>query len=112
MFTVAAFCHNDGRITSSRITTHDKDKCSGRACVIHNPSDHHMRDWLLNWRDDIKVMERICEHGVGHPDPDHLAYVKGPGMHGCDGCCDASVSCGFLARNPMRFRKDTDDSDA
>jgi hypothetical protein len=43
-------------------------------------------------------MERICPHGVGHPDPDDLAYrisiakkmgkdTKYLGIHGCDGCC-------------------------
>lgn len=55
-----------------------------------------MRDWPQNWRDDTGVMERICPHGVGHPDPDHMTYVtlthgpevaRGHGIHGCDGCC-------------------------
>jgi hypothetical protein len=41
-------------------------------------------------------MERICPHGVGHPDPDHLAFVEErygtdeasvESVHGCDGCC-------------------------
>jgi hypothetical protein len=41
-------------------------------------------------------MERVCEHGVGHPDPDHVSHirrVKGDdyanvdAIHGCDGCC-------------------------
>jgi hypothetical protein len=45
-------------------------------CVIHSPSDHSMRDWPLNWRSDTGVMERFCPHGVGHPDPDHMAYVR------------------------------------
>jgi hypothetical protein len=33
-------------------------------------------------------MERICPHGIGHPDPDDPAF-KNPieGVHGCDGCC-------------------------
>jgi hypothetical protein len=74
--------------------THGRDKCDGRACCIHDPSDHHMRTWPLNWRSDTGVMERICPHGVGHPDPDHMAYVRSlgaglewQGVHGCDGCC-------------------------
>jgi hypothetical protein len=29
-------------------------------------------------------MERICSHGVGHPDPDEINTDK---THGCDGCC-------------------------
>lgn len=79
---------------------HLPDRCYGRPCVIHNPSDHHMRDWPLHWRDDRGICERICPcphgpgahddgshcgHGIGHPDPDQL----GDGVHGCDGCCSA-----------------------
>lgn len=29
-------------------------------------------------------MERICPHGVGHPDPDD---TNPDTVHGCDGCC-------------------------
>jgi hypothetical protein len=34
-------------------------------------------------------MERICEHGIGHPDPDDRRIRTGEDMgdHGCDGCC-------------------------
>jgi hypothetical protein len=69
--------------------THDPAKCEGRPCVIHNPSDHHMRDWKLNWRADKYLMERICPcHGVGHPDLDDIAYHRSvgnewKGIHGC-----------------------------
>ena len=76
--------------TGQTVLVHDKSRCSGQHCVIHNPSGHHMKDWPTNWRDDIGVMERICEHGVGHPDPDHLAYsprANSDAVHGCDGCC-------------------------
>lgn len=75
------------------ISTHPPEKCAGRACVIHAPSEHHMRDWPLNWRADRYLMERMCEHGVGHPDPDDVAYQKiarpeaAAGMHSCDLCC-------------------------
>jgi hypothetical protein len=58
-----------------KLVTHTPDKCKGRHCCIHNPSDHHMRKWLMNYRQDKGMMERICpEHGVGHPDPDDLDY--------------------------------------
>jgi hypothetical protein len=75
---------------------HDRADCTGGACPIHSPSDHRMRDWPLNWRDDRRLMERICPHGIGHPDPDHLAHTERlrgkeaadtEGVHGCDGCC-------------------------
>lgn len=71
---------------------HEEKDCRDRPCVIHNPTDHHMRKWALHWRDDRGIFERICEHRVGHPDPDQFAYwhligQEWQGVHGCDGCC-------------------------
>jgi hypothetical protein len=71
---------------------HPETACAGRNCVIHNPSNHHMRLWPLVWRDDKGVMERTCPHGVGHPDPDDAAFLMSVGrehltIHGCDLCC-------------------------
>lgn len=57
------------------VNVHNPARCEGRGCCVHHPSDHHMKTWPKVWREDIKVMERTCPHGVGHPDPDHLAYV-------------------------------------
>lgn len=74
------------------VNVHDRTQCGGEHCVLHNPSTHHMATWPLLWRDDIGVFERICECGVGHPDPDQFEYWHRVGMrwkiqHGCDGCC-------------------------
>jgi hypothetical protein len=74
------------------VNVHDPSKCAGEFCVMHNPSDHHMRDWPTNWRGDRGLMERMCPHGVGHPDPDALAFHERlgeswQGVHGCDGGC-------------------------
>lgn len=79
------------------VNVHPSQDCEGEHCVIHNPSDHAMRDFPLQWREagplDIKPshFERICPHGIGHPDPDSAAYLKNVGenvsIHGCDGCC-------------------------
>jgi hypothetical protein len=75
---------------------HEPSACAGQPCVIHNPSDHHMRDWQLHWRSDRKMFERICPCGVGHPDPDQIAYwerslperlAQAESVHGCCGCC-------------------------
>jgi hypothetical protein len=63
---------------------HDPSECAGRPCAIHNRSDHHMRAFPQHWRDDRKLMERTCPHGVGHPDPDD---INPDHVHGCDGCC-------------------------
>lgn len=81
-----AFLERGGRV-------HLPDKCQGEFCVVHNPSKHHMRDWPRVLRSSTLV-ERTCPHGVGHPDPDSLAYFlrlhpqnEAFGVHGCDGCC-------------------------
>ena len=67
------------------IIAHDIDVCDmSIPCCIHNPSDHHMRTWPQHWRDDRGIMERICEHGCGHPDPDDKSLDR---IHGCCGCC-------------------------
>ncbi len=71
---------------------HPVRDCAGRNCCIHNPSDHHMVEWPLVWREDRQLMERRCTHGVGHPDPDSIRYGRqfagrDMGVHGCDGCC-------------------------
>jgi hypothetical protein len=44
-------------------------------CVIHNPSRHHMREWPLLLR-STTLLERVCPHGVGHPDPDSAAFLN------------------------------------
>jgi hypothetical protein len=77
------------------INAHHPDKCKDQSsCSIHKPSQHHMREWPQNWRMDGYLMERICPHGIGHPDPDHMLYMMTSGQydpiletHGCDGCC-------------------------
>ncbi|GAA2608619.1 hypothetical protein GCM10010399_44310 [Dactylosporangium fulvum] len=78
------------------LLVHDPARCAGQRCCIHNPSDHLMRDWPQLWRDDRQLMERVCRHGAGHPDPDDLDYKRRTrgdeyahyeGIHGCDGCC-------------------------
>ena len=78
-----------GRMTN----VHDPANCEGRGCAIHNhPSDHPLKDATLNWRQDRGILERICKHGVGHPDMDSASYLDSIGqgfqnVHGCDGCC-------------------------
>lgn len=74
------------------VNNHKRDQCAGEFCCLHNPSDHPLKDAQLNWRADRGIMERICEHGIGHDDLDDLAFrrkmgVESSGIHGCDGCC-------------------------
>jgi hypothetical protein len=50
----------------------DKD-CILHGCSVHNPTNHSMVEWPTSFREDTGMMERVCEHGVGHPDPNALA---------------------------------------
>jgi len=83
------------------LRTHGIDECEP-PCSIHWPSRHHMADWPQVWRSAMDfgdwrdLMERICPHGCGHPDPDHIAFIRNKlgddharmeSLHGCDGCC-------------------------
>src|SRR5690242_385678 len=82
-----------------RLHVHDREDCEGPHCCIHNPSDHPLRDMELMWRSDVGPMgkmERLCTHGIGHPDPDDVEYRQSHGdpnaqlwadTHACDGCC-------------------------
>lgn len=79
-------------VVGGTLRTHPKGACAGEFCAVHNPSDHPLRDAPLNWRGDRGIMERICPCGIGHDDPDDLAYRasvgrEASGTHGCCGCC-------------------------
>ena len=84
--------------TGQFMQVHDASECSGEHCPIHKPSDHPLRDEPLYWREDRGIMERLCECGVGHPDPDGIEHIQrtrgdeaawAEGIHGCCGCCMA-----------------------
>lgn len=67
---------------------HPASKCAGQPCTIHNRTDHNMREFPQHWRGDRGIMERICTHGIGHPDPDDFKMSdESERIHGCDGCC-------------------------
>lgn len=76
------------------LEVHDPAACDGRPCSIHNPSQHALNSAPLNWRSDRRIMERMCPHGIGHPDPDDLKVKSSryEGVHGCDGCCSGRES--------------------
>ena len=96
MFTVVFATKQEAIIKGHRLehskqvvfNTHDREKCAGEFCTIHNMSNHSMRKFPQSWREDRRIMERICPHGIGHPDPDEVyLYGKWDSTHGCDGCC-------------------------
>jgi len=92
---------HDGRV----LKTHGSDECSGSPCCIHSPSNHPLRNAPLGWRPERALIERLCEHGLWHPDPDDRAhwerklatpngldpasqeFLDVRAEHNCDGCC-------------------------
>lgn len=78
------------QLGKATLRVHTRTKCKGQPCCIHNPTQGPMVTWPLNWRADRGLMERLCPHGVGHPDPDDMKVKRSPlgGLHGCPcGCC-------------------------
>lgn len=69
--------------------------CLENGCAVHNRSERHhvnVEEWRYHWRADRGLLERICPHGIGHPDPDTARYNERTNrqfenVHGCDGCC-------------------------
>lgn len=73
-------------------TVHPLSACGDRVCIIHRPTNHHMSDWPLIWREDRGIFERVCGHGISHPDPDQGQFwaennQEWKWVHGCDRCC-------------------------
>jgi hypothetical protein len=76
--------HSDVVLTN----VHSPYKCAGQRCTIHHRSNHSMRSFPQHWRSDRGIMERVCPHGIGHPDPDSPWDENSAAwIHGCDGCC-------------------------
>jgi len=76
--------------TDTVLSVHSPDVCAGRPCTVHSPTSHGMRGFPQLWRSDKGHMERVCPHGVGHPDPDERhspTWRDAWSVHGCDGCC-------------------------
>lgn len=85
-------------------STHSESVCKGEPCTIHNRSDHHMRSFPQHWRADRGIMERMCPHGIGHPDPDDPKTSNpAEAVHGCDGCCFTSPTRHEMGQNIVRL---------
>jgi len=83
--------------SNSSLITHPPSACNGAPCPVHNVSDHHMVDWPQHYRNDRGITERICPHGIGHPDPDDRCHKTPYGaVHGCDGCCTPPKPYGMV----------------
>ena len=77
------------------VGVHQEGTCAGQVCVVHNPLDHHMREWPMVWRGDRlpPIVERLCKCGIGHYDLSQWEFHKSLGLgdwvtvHGCCGHC-------------------------
>jgi hypothetical protein len=95
-FVAAKLEHSDVEVMA-----HPPEKCAGQgACPLHHRTVHSMRAMTQVWRNDTGLIERICEHGVGHFDPDQWEYLmesrgaieaKVLAAHSCDGCCGSRL---------------------
>jgi hypothetical protein len=82
-----AYCEHTNVVL---IYVHKKGQCKGTYCTLHNRSNHHLRSWPQLWDPQIFAMQRICEHGVAHTDPDEIntdVVVRFEHESQCDGCC-------------------------
>lgn len=80
------------------VDIHSINLCASYACSIHHPSQHLMVGMLQVYDFDKKLMQRVCNHGVKHPDPDdralHLRSKDGFDLsHTCCSkhCCQPPV---------------------
>lgn len=79
-----------GLIGGGIMEVHDPAACAGQACCVHNPSDHPLNTAPLDWWPIVRIMVRVCEHTVPHPDPDDIrvrTMARFFSHHLCDGCC-------------------------
>jgi hypothetical protein len=91
---------------------HSSESCANpKRCVMHSPTDHPMRELPMVWR---RQMQRRCEHGELHPDPDALSYrlfrdeadaVRSEALeHGCNCDCCKGAYDEMLANAPKETR--------
>jgi hypothetical protein len=76
---------------------HHVDDCDPTTgCPFHGHSDHHMVGWPMDLT-SYGLVQRICQHGVRHPDPDAVAFYSAKiggapwDIHTCDGCCNPNL---------------------
>lgn len=68
-------------------------ECAQYGCVIHFPSAEGMALGKTHYNTVRQQMQRVCEHGVAHPDPDSQNWRERTlgsrdDIHICDGCCE------------------------
>lgn len=76
------------------VDVHSPTACADQpwGCWIHRPFAWALASAPVKWRSDRGIAERVCAHGVGHPDLQAQIYAarvdhRDISVHGCDGCC-------------------------
>lgn len=80
------------------------------SCALHRRSDHHLRHFpqvhqlIANSPESVVhswwgPMQRMCPHGIGHPDPDNSYHI----LHNidCDGCCRTDSEWADVEQHPL-----------
>jgi hypothetical protein len=81
-----------GRLHTKKQCAETRKAGGPKKCVIHNPTTTHPLAGCRQILRSSGLIEDQCQHGVGHPNPDSVAFFdwkgwKGYDVHGCDGCC-------------------------
>lgn len=56
------------------VNVHDPAACAEQFCAIHRPSNHPLCKSPRTFTTGL--VQRVCRHGVKHPDPDSIAWLK------------------------------------
>ena len=94
------------------IVVTDGVRCTGGIDKTPEKDCKECRVWTQNWKNFVYkrmngMIEWMCKHGIGHPDPDvvriheNIKGGKGYGVHCCDMCCQRNDF-------PGRMRSDDD----
>lgn len=67
--------------TGQVIQTHTRGECIGHWCAIHQPMPGPWATWPRFWREDRRILERICPCGIGHPVAEMYTWATATG-HG------------------------------
>ena len=74
--------------------THPEGDCVGPSCILHNPSDHDLRDRPLYWHSD-GFFYRVCKHAEWVYDPDQVAFWDAVGGNRPAQSDRYGCGCGF-----------------
>lgn len=98
---VTKFVSKGGRLHTKAECKESRKQGAPKNCVFHKPTIHRLTGSVQILRASA-LIEDMCEHKVGHPNPDSAAYLNWRDstttwyIHGCDGCCGDIVEQDML----------------